>query len=197
MRSSHCNTMRPLLLSMGRKSRHKKASRRNAAETAKRLIGLPPTLASVQTLQNSSTLHSRLTDDGLTLHPDFADEDDAQMAFDKAVFEKIAGVTLLRHPYPSELDLKAVYEAEHGAGSSAGLVLLLDVSCPVPSQFGMRTKIPTALGPKDALYKQLSQGYCAIIGEHGRNGIFYGLLHQRLPIEVVGSGVIPVSTCVS
>ena len=197
MRSSHCNTVRPLLLSMGRKSRHKKASRRRAAEAAKRFIGLPPTLASVQTLQNSSELHNSSVDDVLTLHPDFADVDEAQMAFDRAVFDKIEGVTLLRHPYPSELDLKAVYEAEHGAGSSAGLVLLLDVSCPVPSQFGMRTKIPTALGPEDALYKQLSQGYCAIIGEHGRHGIFYGLLHQRLPIEVVESGVIPATTGVS
>lgn len=181
---------------MGRKSRQK-ASRRNAAKAAKRFIGLPPTLASVQTLQNGSELHSSLADNVLALHPDFADVDNAQMAFDKAVFEQITGITLLRHPYPSELDLKAVYEAEHGVGSSAGLVMLLDVSCPVPSQFGVRTKIPTALGPKDALYKQLSQGYCAIIGEHGRNGIFYGLLHQRLPIEVVESGVIPVTTRVS
>ena len=197
MRSSHCNTVRPLLLSMGRKSKHKKASRRNAAEAAKRLIGLPPTLASVQTLQSGSEPHSNLADDVLTLHPDFADADSAQMAFDKAVFEKITGVTLLRHPYPSELDLKAVYEAEYGVGATDGLVLLLDVSCPVPSQFGMRTKIPTAVGPKDNLYKQLSQGYCAIIGEHGRNGIFYGLLHQRLPIEIVESGVIPVTTSVN
>ncbi len=182
---------------MGRKSRHKKASRRNAAEEAKRLTGLPPTLASVQKLQRCSGQLSDIAHDVLTLHPDFADVDDSQMAFDKAVFDQIENVTLIRHPYPSELDLKAVYEEEHGVGSSVGLLMLLDVSCPVPSQFGMRTKIPTALGSKDALYKQLSQGYCAIIGEHGRNGLFYGLLHQRLPIEIVESGVIPVPTHVS
>ena len=182
---------------MGRKSRHKSASRRSAAEKAKRLTGLPPTLASVQKLQKCSGQHSGVADEVLTLHPDFADTDEAQMAFDKAVFEKIKNARLIRHPYPSELDLKAVYEEEHGVGSSAGLLLLLDVSSSIPNQLGMRTKIPTAFGPKDSLYKQLSQGYCAIIGEHGRNGIFYGLLHQRLPIEVVETGVIPVPTRVS
>lgn len=194
MRSTHCDAVIPLLLCMGRKSRHKKASLRNAAKKASQLTGLPPTLASVQKLQTGSGQHSGLADDVRTLHPDFANVDASQMAFDKAVFDQVTGVTLLRHPYPSELDLKAVYEKEHGVGSSAGLVMLLDVSCPVPSQFGMRTKIPTALGPKDALYKQLLQGYCAIIGEHGRNGLFYGLLHQRLPIEVIETGVIPMPT---
>ena len=178
---------------MGRKSRHKKASLRNAAKSARQLTGLPPTLGSVQKLQKGSESHIGTADEVLTLHPDFADLDDSQMAFDKAVFEQITGITLLRHPYPSELDLKAMYEEEHGIGSANGLVMLLDVSCPIPHQFGMRTKIPTALGPKDALYKQLSQGYCAIIGEHGRNHLFYGILHQRLPIEVIESGVVPAS----
>lgn len=179
---------------MGRKSRHKKASLRNVVESARQLTGLPPTLASVQKLQRASEQHSGIADEWLTLHPDFAEIDGLQMTFDKAVFDHITGVTLLRHPYPSELDLKAVYEEEHGAGSSDGLVMLLDVSCPVPAQFGVRTKIPTALGPKDTLYKQLSQGYCAIIGEHGRNHLFYGILHQRLPIEIIESGVVPAPT---
>ena len=177
---------------MGRKSRHKKARRHSALELARQLTGLPPTLASVQKLQRNSGQHGGTVDEVLTLHPDFAALDSSQMDFDKAVFDQITGITLLRHPYASEIDLKAVYEEEHGVGSSKGLVLLLDVSS-IPHHQGMRTKIPTALGPKDALYKQLSQGYCAIVGEHDRNHLFYGILHQKLPIEVIETGVVPIA----
>lgn len=175
---------------MGRKSQHKRASRRNALDEAKRLIGLPPTLASIRKLQSCTRQQDGSAGDVLTLHPDFADVEASQMAFDKAVFEQVPGVTLIRHPYPSETDLKAVYEEENGVGSSAGLLLMLNVSCPLPGQFGLRTKEPSALSPQDPLFKQLSQGYCALVGEHSAREIFYGLLHQRLPIEVVETGVL-------
>ena len=181
----------PFNIDMGRKSRHKSASRRNALDEAKHLIGLPPTLASVHKLQRCAGQQDSPTDDVLTLHPDFADAEASQMTFDRAVFEKVPGITLIRHPYPSETDLKATYEEEHGIGSSIGLLLMLNVSCPAPSQFGVRTKIPSALSSRDPLYKQLSQGYCALVGEHSASHMFYGVLHQRLPVEIVETGVIP------
>jgi hypothetical protein len=115
------------------------------------------------------------------------------MDFDRAIFTKIPKVGLLLHPYESELDLRQMYEQEHGPGSAANLLLMLYVTCPIPGESSVRDKEPTALDPEHVLYKPLSQGQCALIGQNPNGTFCYGLLLQRLPVEIIADGIFPVS----
>lgn len=176
---------------MGTRSKKNKRAGRHRSSQSK--IGLPPTLQSIERLKDKTG--RRPGDEKvlnvLTLHPDYADVEQAQMEFDRAVFTALPSVGLLRHPYESELDLKQIYEQEHGPGSAANQVLLLYVMCPMPGESSVRYKEPRVLGPEDFLYEPLSQGQCALIGENPDGTVVYGLLFQRLPIEVTATGLFP------
>jgi hypothetical protein len=184
---------------MGTKSKKKRDKRSRRHQPLRWAIGLPPTLASIRTLKKAAGQQPSDESgiDVLTLHPDFEETEKAQMDFDRAVFTKIPKVGLLRHPYESELDLRQMYEQEHGPGSAANLLLMLYVTCPIPGESSVRHKEPTALDSEHVLYKPLSQGQCALIGRNP-NGMFcYGLLLQRLPIEIIADGIFPVSASAS
>lgn len=178
---------------MGTRSNQKKqqASRQSSFQAG---IGLPPTLKTIERLKLRAG--RRPGDEKvlnvLRLHPDYEDSEKAQMTFDQAVFKLLPGASLLRHSYEGEIDLKQIYEQEHGKGLSANQVLLLHVTCPIPGESSVRYKEPRALGPEDVLYEPLSQGQCAILGENPDGAVVYGLLFQRLPIEIVATGVVPI-----
>lgn len=178
---------------MGKRSNQKKqrAGRQTSFPSG---LGLPPTLKAIERLQLQAG--RRPGDEKvlnvLRLHPDYEDSETAQMTFDQAVFKLLPNASLLRHPYEGEIDLKQMYEQEHGKGSAVDQVLLLHVSSLMPGEGSVRYKEPRALGPEDALYEPLSQGQCAILGENPDGSIVYGLLFQRLPIEIIASGVVPV-----
>jgi hypothetical protein len=180
---------------MENKSKKKRDKRTGRHQPLRWAIGLPPTLASIRTLKKAAGQQpsNDREIDVLTRHPDFEETETAQMDFDRAIFTKIPKVGLLRHPYESEIDLRQMYEQEHGPGSAAKLLLMLYVTCPIPGESSVRHKEPTALDPEHILYKPLSQGKCALIGQNP-NGMFcYGLLLQRLPIEIIADGLFPVS----
>lgn len=177
---------------MGRQSRKKKQRKAHQSSVEKG-IGLPPTLETLERLKLQSSRHpgDEKVLDVMKLHPDYEDSEMAQMMFDQAVFKMLPGANLLRHPYASELDIKQLYEEEHGKGSAANLVLLFSVACLMPGESSVRHKEPRAIGPEDALYEPLSQGQCVILGENPGGALVYGLLFQRLPIEIVETGVVP------
>ena len=70
--------------------------------------------------------------------------------------------------------------------------LLLYVACLMPGESSVRHKEPRAIGPEDALYEPLSQGQCVILGENPSGALVYGLLFQRLPIEIVEALPLPL-----
>ena len=174
----------------GRKS--SKRSRGGKGKAFRALIpGMPPTIQSVRKLrakkrkgQQSDPLEVSI------LHPDFEADEKAQMAFDSAIFTKIPQITLVRHPYPSELNLRELYEKENGEGSAEGLLLMLNVVCPNANDPHMRAKDPVHIGDSHPLYEALSQGQCALVGHAEKETLFYGLMLQRLPIEVIADGFI-------
>jgi hypothetical protein len=185
---------------MGRQSRKKRDKRTGRDPGLEWAIGLPPTLASIRTLKKGTGQHSNheigSDEKGrevLILHPDFEEAEKAQMEFDRAVFTKIPKVGLLRHPYESEPDLRALYEKDYGPGSSENVLLMLYVTCPTPVESGIRSKEPRVLEAGYFLHDLLSDGKCALIGENRDGSLFYGLMFQRLPIEIIADGIIPNS----
>lgn len=174
----------------GRKS--SKRSRSGKGKDFRALIpGMPPTIQSVRKLR-AKKRKGRQRDplEVSILHPDFEASEKAQMDFDRAVFTKIPQITLVRHPYPSELNLRELYEKENGEGSAEGLLLMLNVVCPNADDPYMRAKDPVHIEDNHPLYEALSQGQCAIVGHAEKERLFYGLMLQRLPIEVIADGFI-------
>ena len=174
----------------GRKS--SKRSRGSKGKDFRTLIpGMPPTIQSVRKLR-AKKRKGRPSDplEVSILHPDFEASEKAQMEFDRAVFTKIPQITLVRHPYPSEINLQELYEKENGEGSAEGLLLMLNVVCPNPDDPYIRAKDPIHIADDHPLYEALSQGQCAIVGRTEKETLFYGLMLQRLPIEVIADGFI-------
>lgn len=178
---------------MGNQSKKKK-QRTSRQSSFLAGVGMPPTLKTIERLKQRAGRRpgDEKVLEVLRLHPDYEDSENAQMTFDQAIFKLLPGASLLRHPYEGEIDLKQMYEQENGKGSATNQVLLLHVSCLMPGEGSVRYKEPRALGPEDILYEPLSQGQCAILGENPDGAVVYGLLFQRLPIEIVATGVVPV-----
>ena len=175
----------------GRKS--SKRSCGGKGKTFRALIpGMLPTIQSVRKLRAKKRKgHQSDLLEVSILHPDFEADEKAQMAFDSAIFTKIPQITLVRHPYPSELNLRELYEKENGEGSAEGLLLMLNVVCPNADDPYMRAKDPVHIGgDSHPLYEALSQGQCALVGHAEKETLFYGLLLQCLPIEVISDGSI-------
>ena len=68
---------------------------------------------------------------------------------------------------------------------------MMNVACPNADDPHMRAKDPIHIEDNHPLYQPLSQGQCAIVGYADKETLFYGLLLQRLPIEVIADGFIP------
>lgn len=165
-------------------TRSKKASRRDRQKQK--------TVARFLTLKDIEQLWHRTADKHSTGAPKvFLDYGEMQMAFDRAVFSALPRATLMRHPYKGEIPPERVDQHQYRKDIAARRLQLVSVMCPLPEDSGCRHKEVKMMEPDNFLYEPLSKGQCVLLGENPDGAIVYGLLHQRLPLELIQTGITP------